>query len=522
MATRTIADGGGNWNSTGTWVEGATPTASDDVVATATSGQLTINATAACRSMDLTGYTNTVTHANSIVLTIGTTTSNPSGVALKIVGTWTIGGSGSQITFSSSSASQQSITTAGNTLSVVAIGNVGSYILTDTLNANSSAANSYLTMSGGTLDTGNQNVNVGAYMSFTGAGVKTISFGSSAMTASGTRGIYYTGSNLTVSANTATMTCSAATATVLEATNATNWNGLSISHTGATGNTTIVGQNTGIKDLSMVSGKSSVFTTGALVTCTGSCTYNSASYRTITVIGDTPAVTDVRSGVAYGSSTGTLDLPAEADVKSGVQFDNLTKTGTYTVAGFGAVTSVASDDYSATYTQQITITADITGTPTDAIAVVEGKAVPMTNTSGTTWSTGAIYAGASFGAVSAKSIRVIAYKTSETPIEGISASTLTISAASEKTTSLISEVTASMTGAGYTATVTLLTEKEVGANISSLVQISVPTYSVATLDGMRTTVSAAKAGWTGYVSVAESAAPQDSSNSILIYKMVHT
>jgi hypothetical protein len=69
MATRTIANGGGNYNSTGTWVEGAVPTSADDVVATGTSGNLTVNVSSACRSIDLTGYTGTL--AINSNLTIG-------------------------------------------------------------------------------------------------------------------------------------------------------------------------------------------------------------------------------------------------------------------------------------------------------------------------------------------------------------------------------------------------------------------------------------------------------------------
>lgn len=61
MATRTISNTGGNYNATGTWVEGIVPTSADDVVATATSGQLTVNVASAARTIDLTNYTNTIT-----------------------------------------------------------------------------------------------------------------------------------------------------------------------------------------------------------------------------------------------------------------------------------------------------------------------------------------------------------------------------------------------------------------------------------------------------------------------------
>lgn len=59
MATRTIANAGGNWSATATWVEAAVPTSADDVVATATSGNLTLDVTGSCRSFDMTGYVNT-------------------------------------------------------------------------------------------------------------------------------------------------------------------------------------------------------------------------------------------------------------------------------------------------------------------------------------------------------------------------------------------------------------------------------------------------------------------------------
>ena len=61
MAVRTISNAGGNYNNTATWVEGVVPTSADDIVATATSGQLTINVASAARSFNFTNYTNTLT-----------------------------------------------------------------------------------------------------------------------------------------------------------------------------------------------------------------------------------------------------------------------------------------------------------------------------------------------------------------------------------------------------------------------------------------------------------------------------
>ena len=68
MATRTISNAGGNWNAVGAWVEGVVPVLGDAVVATGTSGQLTVNVASACTSMILTGYTNTLTMTSTLAV----------------------------------------------------------------------------------------------------------------------------------------------------------------------------------------------------------------------------------------------------------------------------------------------------------------------------------------------------------------------------------------------------------------------------------------------------------------------
>ncbi len=71
MAVRTVSNTGGNWNSTSTWVEGAVPTTSDNVVFTATSGDLIVNInTANILGIDFTNYVGTVTF-NAYIQVIG-------------------------------------------------------------------------------------------------------------------------------------------------------------------------------------------------------------------------------------------------------------------------------------------------------------------------------------------------------------------------------------------------------------------------------------------------------------------
>src|SRR6266576_1985302 len=90
MAQRFFVVNGTNYSSTTSWstISGGSsgssvPTASDDVLLDANSpGNLTIDVASACRSIDLTGFTHTVTH-NAFTLSIGTSTSQGSLISLK-------------------------------------------------------------------------------------------------------------------------------------------------------------------------------------------------------------------------------------------------------------------------------------------------------------------------------------------------------------------------------------------------------------------------------------------------------
>ena len=98
MAVRTIAAGGGNWNATGTWMEGIVPVLGDDVFAAVTSGQLTVNVASACTSINFTNYTNTLTMnatlsvGGNVTLVAAMTIAGTSALILTANGTFTSNG----------------------------------------------------------------------------------------------------------------------------------------------------------------------------------------------------------------------------------------------------------------------------------------------------------------------------------------------------------------------------------------------------------------------------------------------
>ena len=120
MATRTISDAGGNWNAVGTWVEGAVPNSTDDVVATATSGQVTVNITTAkCSTLILTNYVAQMTFTPGMKLTVTTTVTFVAGMSLAGTGTLQINNTGT-------------ITSAGLTFPGSIIFSGGTFTLADT------------------------------------------------------------------------------------------------------------------------------------------------------------------------------------------------------------------------------------------------------------------------------------------------------------------------------------------------------------------------------------------------------
>jgi collagen type VII alpha len=204
VATRTIANAGGTWSSAGTWVEGVVPTAADDVVATATSGNLTIDNGAVCQSADFTNYTAAATLATNAGWSIGGTSSG----GLKLVAgmTWTAN-SGSTITFVGGSGATYVLTSAGKTFVNVT---QNTNTTTTVQCADAFTATRAVTSTQGSFATNNQSMSTGQ-LNTSGAATRAVNLGSSSVTVTGTStAISFTATvGFTFTAGTSTVTLTA-------------------------------------------------------------------------------------------------------------------------------------------------------------------------------------------------------------------------------------------------------------------------------------------------------------------------
>lgn len=207
MATRTIANGGGNWSSTGTWVEGVVPTTADDVVATATSGGLTITTGAVCRSLDLTTYVATLSQGASVSISIGDASGGklviPAGCTYIPTSSATI----NMVATSDNAGAGWEVNTGGKTLpNLIFNGIGGKWRLNSALTVNNAST---LTLTAGHLDTNGQTVSMGLFSS-SNTNVRALTLGASSITATGTATVWDVGTstNLTVNSGTSTITLS--------------------------------------------------------------------------------------------------------------------------------------------------------------------------------------------------------------------------------------------------------------------------------------------------------------------------
>jgi hypothetical protein len=208
MTSITAAVSGGAWTSGGTWTGGVAPTAADNAVLDATSGNVTVDTGAVARSLDCTGYTGTLTHTAAVTLTLGDATAGAGNVALKLAAgmTYALGSATtSAIAFVSTSATQQTITAGGKTLGNWTVGGAGgSYLLTD---ANTVGTTSTVTVSAGTLNTGGQSCSWGNFSSVT-TNTRSVTLGASSITITAAAGTFdlIPATGLTLSAASSTIT----------------------------------------------------------------------------------------------------------------------------------------------------------------------------------------------------------------------------------------------------------------------------------------------------------------------------
>lgn len=218
--TKYARTAGGNWSADATWsttsgggADTVKPTAEDDVIFDANSGNVTIDATAVAKSLDCTGYTNTLSGSSAITV-VGAATST---VSVKIAGTITWTGTlnlnptaaDTNIELTSNGKQLRGIVIAGNSSGDV-------YIL-DALNVWTTG----FTLTSGILHLDGLTDNAGlshSVFSYNQSGVtaRTANFGAATLTITGGDNIRFNsdnGTNLTFTCGTSTIRFTASNTT---------------------------------------------------------------------------------------------------------------------------------------------------------------------------------------------------------------------------------------------------------------------------------------------------------------------
>lgn len=191
----TAAVGGGNWSAGATWVGGIAPTAADDVLLTAASGNVTVDAVGnACRSINCTGYTGTLTFGAGFNLAIG----DASGGAALFVAGMTVTLSGGTLSFVSTSnngGAGWNVTSGGKTLPATTFDGVGGkWVLQDNFSCGATA----LVVTNGSFFGNGKSITASA-LSSNNANIRTIDVTNCTITvtSSGTAWNFGTETNLT-------------------------------------------------------------------------------------------------------------------------------------------------------------------------------------------------------------------------------------------------------------------------------------------------------------------------------------
>jgi len=249
--------GTGNWSDTAHWDENisggaggdAVPDSDDDVIFDNNSfvsgtGTVTVDATANCLNMDWTGATNNPTFAGSSAFQLWGSLTFIEAMNRTFLGEFRAYGTGT-------------IITNGRGLPGYVIATDGTITLGDELTCR------WFRFDRGTLDTNNFGVTANiAGSTIASAGVKTLTLGSSVVDVLGWN---YSGSNLTVTANTATIKITGTGAVGL---GSANWNGADFNLNGTAH--TVSGSPTGIAIITTppATTQTLTITAGSVIKCT--------------------------------------------------------------------------------------------------------------------------------------------------------------------------------------------------------------------------------------------------------------
>jgi hypothetical protein len=258
-----------------------------------------------------------------------------------------------EIWFAGSSATPQTVTTAGKTVYRFYPSGTGTTVLSDAL-----TVSNQIFHSAGTFDTNSQTI-TSLIFNCSGSTARTLTLGSSAITLSGTGTAWNaaTVTNLTVTANTATVTLTGAGASF--ASGAQNWNGMSLVLTGS-GNQTmsvstgctlanVTRTGTAVKTDAMPIGGG--FTVTGTFTVTGNSETNRVlvysstlgTARTITAATTSLTNVDFRDITAAGAAAWTGTSLGDAQGNTGITFTTPT-TCTHNAGAAGNWSTAANWD----------------------------------------------------------------------------------------------------------------------------------------------------------------------------------
>lgn len=219
-------------------------------------------------SLNMTGYSGTLTHNGSATVTIDST----GGLIFSATMTYTRAGLNSSALAFTSSSGTTLITTAGKILGGVTFNGAGSFSLQDSFILSSGGI---LTITRGTVITNNNAVTAQSLL-FNGSLTKTLTLGSSAITVTGGgTDIQCNATGTTISANTATLTM--ATSGHISSLGACNWNGASFVYTAAGATIESSGATVGNITRTGTAAKTNTFAFSGNVTVMGTFTVNGNS-----------------------------------------------------------------------------------------------------------------------------------------------------------------------------------------------------------------------------------------------------